>query len=108
MAFPLIGLIPKLITPAAKLIGINLDGTSTEGDSPLTKTWRPFTIAAFVLLIAVSFFTGYELSDGLLTVIGAVIVTYMGGRSLEKRGVKKVIEILKDNEDDKRKQAAKK
>ena len=93
-----LGFLTKLIKPGLSLLGI---GTGAP-DAPLTKLWRPLTMGVFVLLIIVSFFTPYELSDSLLTVIGLVMATYVGGRSYEKKAAKAVIEAIKDNEEAKR------
>ncbi len=84
----------KLLKPALGLLGV---GGGDGSDAPLTKAWRPLTMGVFVILIVVSFFTSYELSDSLLTVIGLVMATYVGGRSYEKK-TSKIIDALKDNE----------
>ena len=100
MAFPF-HLISKLVGPVAKIIGIDTSGDQV--DAPLTKSWRPFTMVIFLGLIIISVFTSYELSDTLLTVIGSVMVVYVGGRSYEKKAVEKTIDALKKFEEEKRK-----
>lgn len=99
MSFPL-GLVTRIAGPAAKLLGLNTN--STQDDSPATKNWRPITMGVFVALIIISFFTDYELSQGLLTVIGAVMTAYVGGRSYEKKMIKEVVGLIEDNEETKR------
>jgi hypothetical protein len=100
MAFPF-HLVSKLIGPVTKAIGIDTSGTQV--DAPLTKSWRPLTMVIFLGLIIISVFTDYELSDTLLTVIGSVMVVYVGGRSFEKKAVEKTIDALKKFEEEKRK-----
>ena len=92
MAFPF-HLVSKLVGPVAKVIGIDISGDQI--DAPLTKSWRPLTMVVFLGLIIISVFTNYELSDTLLTVIGSVMVVYVGGRSFEKQAVEKTIAALK-------------
>jgi len=102
MALPF-GLIAKLIKPALGLV-ISKDINITEPwkqESTLAKNWRPVSMAIFVTLIVISFFTDYQMSDGLLTVIGLVMAMYVGGRSYEKKG-SKIIDILKKQEKEKR------
>lgn len=99
MAFPF-HLVSKIIGPVAKVIGIDTSGAQV--DAPLTKNWRPLTMVIFLGLIIISVFTDYELSDTLLTVIGSVMVVYVGGRSFEKKAVEKTIDALKKLESEKR------
>ena len=99
MAFP-IHLISKLVGPVTKAIGIDTSGDQV--DAPLTKNWRPITMVIFLGLIIISVFTDYELSDTLLTVIGSVMVVYVGGRSYEKKAIEKTIDTLKKLESEKR------
>ena len=99
MAFPF-HLVSKLVGPVTKAIGIDTSGDKV--DAPLTKNWRPITMVIFLGLIIISVFTNYELSDTLLTVIGSVMVVYVGGRSYEKKAIEKTIDTLKKLESEKR------
>jgi len=94
MAFPM-GLITKIV-------GLVISRDPASFDSTLSKNWRPVSMGVFILLIIVSVFTGYELSDSLLTVIGAVMVVYVGGRSYEKKATEKAIDTLKKMAKEKR------
>lgn len=91
----------KLVKFVKPLIGLFIS-TSGDGDSTLSKNWRPYTVVSFVVLIGVSFFTSYELTEGLLAVIGVVIVTYIGGRSYEKKAAQEVLKLVLENEKQKR------
>jgi len=91
----------KLVKFVKPLIGLFIS-TPGEGESVLAKNWRPYTMVAFAALIGVSFFTSYELADGLLAVIGLVMATYVGGRSYEKKASKAVLEMIAENEKRKR------
>jgi len=89
----------KLITP---LVGL-FKGRAGN-DSPLTRNWRPITMGVLVLLVVVSFFTSYQLSDELLTAITVLVTAYIGGRSIEK-ATKEVAKVVKKHEKNKRKES---
>ena len=74
-------ILTRLIKPA---IGLVISKDPTGQDSTLAKNWRPITAVVLVALIVLSVFTDIELSDQLLTAIGAVLVVMVGGRSYEK------------------------
>ena len=88
----------RLVKFVKPLIGLFIS-TSGDGDSTLSKNWRPYTVVSFVVLIIVSFLTPYELSEGLLAVIGVVIVTYIGGRSYEEKAGQEVLMLVLGNEE---------
>ena len=92
MAFP-IGLITRIVKP---VLGLVISKDPTGQDSTLAKNWRPYTAVVFVLLLVASVFTDIELSDQLLTAIGAALLVFIGGRSYEKKAVEKAIQTLKD------------
>ena len=82
----------KLLKHLAPLAGIVI-GKNPEDDSPLTKNWRPVVMVTFAVLIVVSFFTSFVISEELLILIGLVMTAYVGGRSWEK-SIPKILEVL--------------
>jgi len=97
MAFPaaLLGLVKPVL-------GLVISKDPTGEDSTLAKNWRPWTMGTFLVLFVVSVFTGYDLSDAQLTMIGAVMLVMVGGRSYEKKAISKAIDALKKMEKEKR------
>ncbi|MEE8113059.1 MAG: hypothetical protein V3T23_01770 [Nitrososphaerales archaeon] len=59
------------------------------------KNLRPYVAAIFTVMILLSEFTSYTMSEELMTVIGAVIGIFFIGRTVEKKAVEKTMNALK-------------
>ena len=93
-------LIPKILNPVSKIldpvttvVDLFTPKEALGGSPPASGLWRPITMAVFLVLIVVSFFTGYEIPVEFWYVIGLVMTAYVGGRSWEKT-IPKLIEIF--------------